>query len=136
MRTRIGLILVPVLALAAGLSAPVAVAASPASPATRSAAAAANPGEGVPAFGHVFLIIGENTTYSHLTADQRALPAGHDPARSAAWLTNYYAATHWSQANYVALVTGQFTEVRAARTAAPPAIRTSTTCSTSSMRPG
>src|SRR5262249_31886152 len=27
----------------------------------------------------------------------------------AAWLSNYYAATHWSQANYVALVTGQFT---------------------------
>ena len=23
--------------------------------------------EGVPAFGHVFLVIGENTTYSHLT---------------------------------------------------------------------
>jgi hypothetical protein len=28
----------------------------------------------------------------------------------AAWLTQYYAATHWSQANYVALVSGQFTE--------------------------
>jgi hypothetical protein len=26
-----------------------------------------------------------------------------------AWLTNYYAATHWSQANYVALATRQFT---------------------------
>jgi len=26
-----------------------------------------------------------------------------------AWLTSYDAATHWSQANYVALVTGQFT---------------------------
>jgi hypothetical protein len=28
----------------------------------------------------------------------------------AAWLTQYYAATHWSQANYVALVSGQFTK--------------------------
>jgi hypothetical protein len=28
----------------------------------------------------------------------------------AAWLTQYYAATHWSQANYVALVSGQFTD--------------------------
>jgi len=27
-----------------------------------------------------------------------------------AWLTQYYAATHWSQANYVALVSGQFTD--------------------------
>ena len=108
MRTRIGLILVPVLALAAGLSAPVAVAASPASPATRSAAAAANPGEGVPAFGHVFLIIGENTTYSHLTATNAPYLLGTIQPQ-AAWLTNYYAATHWSQANYVALVTGQFT---------------------------
>lgn len=27
----------------------------------------------------------------------------------AAWLTQYYATTHWSQANYVALVSGQFT---------------------------
>jgi hypothetical protein len=28
----------------------------------------------------------------------------------AAWFTEYYAATHWSQANYVALVSGQFTD--------------------------
>jgi len=34
-----------------------------ASPATRAAPATQ---EGVPAFGHVFLIMGENTTYSHL----------------------------------------------------------------------
>jgi hypothetical protein len=27
----------------------------------------------------------------------------------AAWLTQYYGATHWSQANYVAMVSGQFT---------------------------
>jgi hypothetical protein len=99
---------VPVLTLAAGLSAPVAVAASPVSPATRSAAAAANPGEGVPVFGHVFLIIGENTTYSHLTAANAPYLLGTIQPQ-AAWLTNYYAATHWSQANYVALVTGQFT---------------------------
>ncbi len=64
--------------------------------------------EGVPAFGHVFLIIGENTDYSHLTATNA--PFLLDTIRPAsAWFTNYYAATHWSQANYVALVTGQFT---------------------------
>jgi len=77
------------------------------------ASAAAGPGatassEGVPAFGHVFLIIGENTTYSHLTSTNAPYLMGTiRPA--AAWLTNYDAATHWSQANYVALVTGQFT---------------------------
>jgi phosphatidylinositol-3-phosphatase len=107
-RTRIGVVLVPVLALAAGLGTPVAVAASPASPATSSAAAAASPAEGVPAFGQVFLIIGENTTYSHLTAANAPYLLG-TIRPGAAWLTNYYAATHWSQANYVALVTGQFT---------------------------
>ena len=64
--------------------------------------------EGVPAFGHVFLIIGENTTYSHLTTTNA--PYLMKTIRPhAAWLSNYYAATHWSQANYVALVTGQFT---------------------------
>src|SRR5262249_40678275 len=71
-------------------------------------AAAATRIENVPAFGHVFLIIGENTTYSHLTATNAPYLMGTIRPRSA-WLTNYYAATHWSQANYVALVTGQFT---------------------------
>ena len=69
---------------------------------------AAKPSEGVPAFGHVILIIGENTTYSHLTAINAPYLMGTIRPQ-AAWLTNYYAATHWSQANYVALVTGQFT---------------------------
>lgn len=64
--------------------------------------------EGVPRFGHVFLIIGENTTYDHL--DTTNAPYLMGTLRSkAAWLTRYYAATHWSQANYVALVSGQFT---------------------------
>lgn len=64
--------------------------------------------ENVPALGHVFLIIGENTTYSHLTMTNAPYLLGTIKPRSA-WLTNYYAATHWSEANYVALVTGQFT---------------------------
>jgi hypothetical protein len=54
-----------VLALAAGV---IAAMAAPASPASGLARSADRPGEGVPALGHVFLIIGENTTYSHLTA--------------------------------------------------------------------
>ncbi len=64
--------------------------------------------EGVPAFGHVFLIIGENTTFSHLkTSNAPYLLETIQP--ESAWLTNYYGATHWSEANYVAMVTGQFT---------------------------
>jgi hypothetical protein len=67
-----------------------------------------NSTEGVPAFGHVFLIIGENTTYSHLNTTNAPYLLGTIRPRSA-WLGNYYAATHWSEANYVALTTGQFT---------------------------
>ncbi len=65
--------------------------------------------EGVPRFGHVFLIIGENTTYDHLNSINAPYLMGTIRS-NAAWLTQYYAATHWSQANYVALVSGQFTE--------------------------
>jgi hypothetical protein len=71
--------------------------------ATRPAAAAAT--EGVPAFGHVSLVIGENTTYSHLKPSNAPYLLGTIRPR-AAWLTSYYAATHWPQANYVAMVTG------------------------------
>jgi phosphoesterase family protein len=66
------------------------------------------PIEGVPPFGHVFMIIGENTTYDHVTTTN--MPYLMQTLRPrVAWLGDYYAATHWSQANYVALVTGQFT---------------------------
>ena len=64
--------------------------------------------EGVPRFEHVFLIIGENTTYDHLNSTNAPyLMSEIKP--NAAWLNQYYAATHWSQANYVALTSGQFT---------------------------
>jgi len=64
--------------------------------------------DGVPRFGHVFVIIGENTDYQHLTPTNAPyLMTTIRP--SAAWFSNYYAATHWSQANYVALTSGQFT---------------------------
>lgn len=95
MRRRIGIGLAAAMVLAATAAAP-------------TAAGAAVATENVPALGHVFLIIGENTTYSHLTATNAPFLLTSVKPR-AAWLTNYYAATHWSQANYVALVTGQFT---------------------------
>ena len=130
MRIKVAVVLLPVLALVAALGMPMATPASSAA----SSAAPANPAEGVPGFGHVFLIIGENTTYSHLTAVNAPYLMGTIQPHSA-WLTSYYAATHWSQANYVALVTGQFTpcEQKDGGTACP---RTSTICSISSMRPG
>src|SRR5579862_1473941 len=64
--------------------------------------------EGVPHFGHVFLIIGENTDYTHINSTNTPFLTSTVRPDSA-WLTSYYSATHWSQANYVALVTGQFT---------------------------
>jgi hypothetical protein len=64
--------------------------------------------EGVPRVGHVFLIVGENATYSHLNATDMPYLMKDLRPRSA-WLTHYRAATHWSQANYVALTSGRFT---------------------------
>lgn len=64
--------------------------------------------EGVPRLGRVFVIIGENTDYGHLTPTNAPYLESTLRPRSA-WMENYYAATHWSQANYIALVTGQFT---------------------------
>src|SRR5215469_5015839 len=64
--------------------------------------------EGVPRFGHVFLIIGENTTYEHLNSTNAPYLV-NTIKPNAAWLTQYNGATHWSQANYVALISGQYT---------------------------
>jgi hypothetical protein len=70
--------------------------------------AAGGAAEGVPRLGHVFVIIGENTDYQHVTPTNAPyLMTAIRP--SSAWFENYYAATHWSQANYVALTSGQFT---------------------------
>jgi len=72
------------------------------------ASAAGGGADGVPRFGHVFVIIGENTDYQHLTTvNAPYLMTTVRP--SSAWFANYYAATHWSQANYVALTSGRFT---------------------------
>jgi phosphatidylinositol-3-phosphatase len=72
------------------------------------ASAAGSRTEGVPRFGHVFVIIGENTDYQHLTPTN-APYLTTTVRNSSAWFDNYYAATHWSQANYVALMSGRFT---------------------------
>ncbi len=76
---------------------------------TPPAAATTSFREGVPRFGHVFLLIGENTTYSHLKMSNAPYLLGTIKPASA-WLTEYRGTTHWSQANYVALTSGQFTK--------------------------
>jgi len=63
--------------------------------------------EGVPAFSHVFLIIGENTSASQITADNAPFQELH-LRPSAAWLTNYFATSHYSTSNYVAMTSGQY----------------------------
>jgi phosphatidylinositol-3-phosphatase len=62
----------------------------------------------VPAFGHVFLVIGENTAASQLNSGNAPYLLGQVEPNSA-WLTNYFAITHYSEANYVAMTSGQFT---------------------------
>src|SRR5258707_13584626 len=72
---------------------------------SRTATATASAAEGVPRLGNVFLIIGENTTYSHLTTTNDRFLMG-TVRQKGPWLSNYYAAKHCAQACYVALVTG------------------------------
>jgi len=64
--------------------------------------------DGVPQFGNVFVIIGENYNYSQVTANNSPYLINHIKPESA-WLTNYWAATHYSESNYVAMTSGQFT---------------------------
>ena len=54
--------------------------------------------EGVPSFGHVFVIIGENTELSQVTANNAPYLMGTFKPKSA-WLTGYFATTHYSEAN-------------------------------------
>jgi hypothetical protein len=73
-----------------------------------SSASAPTPGEGVPSFGHVFVIVGENTKLNQLTANNTPyLVNTLKPA--SAWLTDYWAASHFSTSNYAAMTSGQFT---------------------------
>jgi hypothetical protein len=64
--------------------------------------------EGVPTFGHVFVIIGENTELGQVNKTN-APYIMRQVKPAAAWLTNYFAVTHFSEANYAAMTSGQFT---------------------------
>ncbi len=63
--------------------------------------------EHVPRFGHVFLIIGENTSLSQDSARTTPYLALHLKP-SGAWLTNYFGIHGGSLSDYVAMTSGQF----------------------------
>jgi hypothetical protein len=65
--------------------------------------------EGVPAFGHVFVIIGENTEQGQINKTNAPFLTGVLKPQSA-WLTSYFAVTHFSEANYAAMTSGTFND--------------------------
>jgi len=65
-------------------------------------------GEGVPRFGHVFVIIGENAELGNVNRSNSPFLMNQLKPDSA-WHTNYFALTHNSLANYVGMTSGQFT---------------------------
>ncbi|MEA2520497.1 MAG: phosphatidylinositol-3-phosphatase [Actinomycetota bacterium] len=63
--------------------------------------------EGVPAFGNVFVLVGENTTLSQLTTKDAPYQTSWVRQHSA-WFTNYWGISHYSTSNYIAMTSGQF----------------------------
>ena len=57
---------------------------------------------------HVYLIIGENTEITQVNKSNAPYLLGSLKPQGA-WLTNYFALTHFSEANYVGMMAGQFT---------------------------
>jgi phosphatidylinositol-3-phosphatase len=60
------------------------------------------------ASSHVYLIIGENAELVQVNKTDAPYLMG-TLKRQSAWLTNYFALTHFSEANYVGMMSGQFT---------------------------
>ncbi len=71
------------------------------------AAAQATGLDGVPGFGHVFLIVGENTSFQQVSARNAPYLTG-TVIPQGAWLTNYHGLTDGSLGDYAAMVSGQF----------------------------
>jgi phosphatidylinositol-3-phosphatase len=81
------------------------------------AAVAAAPGPAVaaavPSFGHVFLIVGENTSYEQITATHAPFLVGTVKPQGA-WLTGYHSFRKSSSlGEYIAMVSGQYTKCEA-----------------------
>ena len=67
----------------------------------------------VPRFGHVFLIVGENTSYEQITPRHAPFLTG-TLKPNGAWLNNYHSFTRSSSlGEYIALVSGQFNRCEA-----------------------
>ena len=64
--------------------------------------------EGVPKFGNVFVIVGENTEITQINAQNTPYIQNVLKPQSA-WLEHYYGVTHFSLANYIAMTSGQYT---------------------------
>ncbi len=95
-------ILLPLAAVVAGL------AASPSSGAAPHARGAAN--DGVPAFGHAFVIVGENTSAEQITPAHAPYLTGTLKPKSA-WLTGYRSYLKSSSlGQYIAMTSGQFSK--------------------------
>ena len=76
-------------------------------------AAATPAAAAVPHLGHVFLIVGENTSYAQITPRHAPFLTGTVKARGA-WVTNEHSFTRSSSlGQYVAMVSGQFTRCEA-----------------------
>ena len=76
-------------------------------PAAAAPAKATAPRTSVPAFGHVFLIVGENKSLFQLNSSNAPYIMKTLKPQSA-WFTNYNAVVVGSAADYVALTSGQF----------------------------
>ena len=63
---------------------------------------------------HVYLIIGENTELTQLNKNNAPYLLSTLKPQSA-WLANYFALTHFSEANYVGMMAGQFNKLPAVR---------------------
>src|SRR6476620_8126123 len=63
--------------------------------------------DGVPGFGHVFLIVGENTSFRQVAPRNAPYLTG-TVSPNGAWLTNYHGLTDGSLGDYAAMVSGQF----------------------------
>ncbi|HEV2372953.1 MAG TPA: alkaline phosphatase family protein [Streptosporangiaceae bacterium] len=82
---------------------------TPGSPGAAPGQAAGTTSTPVPAFGHVFLIIGENTSLFEVNA--KTTPYIFNTLKpQGAWLTNYNALHDGSLANYIGMTSGQFTK--------------------------
>jgi phosphatidylinositol-3-phosphatase len=64
--------------------------------------------EGVPTLGHVFVIVGENTELIQINRHSMPYLTGTFKPH-AAWLTNYWAISHFSTSDYIAMTSGQYT---------------------------